>query len=133
MAAPKRLSPIRRTTPDVEGVEAPERTQASVSEQKINQYRKRRYQALHSENEAAVKRRAKGLSTARERVETLLDDGTFVELDLFATHRAHGFGMEERKIAGDGVVAGFAGRLRCTRMTQRCSAARSARSRPKRS
>jgi acetyl-CoA carboxylase carboxyltransferase component len=107
MAAPKRLSPIRRTTPDVEGVEAPERTQASVSEQKINQYRKRRYQALHSENEAAVKRRAKGLSTARERVETLLDDGTFVELDLFATHRAHGFGMEERKIAGDGVVAGF--------------------------
>src|SRR5256712_12585694 len=107
MAAPKRLSPIRRTTPDIEGVEAPERTQASVSEQKINQYRKRRYQALHSENDAAVKRRAKGLSNARERIEALLDDGTFVELDLFATHRAHGFGMEERKIAGDGVVAGF--------------------------
>src|SRR3979411_2539727 len=107
MAAPKRWSPIRRTPPDVEGVEAPERTPTSVSEQKINQYRKRRYQALHSENEAANKRRAKGLSTARERIETLLDEGTFVELDLFATHRAQGFGMEERKIAGDGVVAGF--------------------------
>src|SRR2546430_14942735 len=104
---PKSMSPVRRTTPTVEGVAAPERAPASVSEQKINQYRKRRYQALHSENEAANKRRAKGLSTARERVEMLLDAGTFVELDLFATHRAQGFGMEERKVAGDGVVAGF--------------------------
>ena len=104
---PKSLSPVRRTPPRVDGVEAPERAAASVSEQKINQYRKRRYQALHSENEAANKRRAKGLATARERVEMLLDDGSFVELDLFAAHRAHGFGMEERRIAGDGVVAGF--------------------------
>src|SRR5260370_3099798 len=104
---PERLSPVRRTTPSVEDVAAPERGPASVSEQKINQYRKRRYQALHSENEAASKRRAKGLSSARERVEMLLDEGTFVELDLFATHRAYGFGMEDRRIAGDGVVAGF--------------------------
>src|SRR3989442_13766934 len=109
MAAPKpkSMSPVRRTTPTVEGVEAPERAAASVSEQRINQYRKRRYQALHTENEAAAKRRAKRLSSARERNEMLLDKGSFVELDLFATHRAHGFGMEERKIAGDGVVAGF--------------------------
>src|SRR5438309_2341421 len=64
-------------------------------------------QQRHSENEAANKRRAKGLSTARERVEMLVDEGTFVELDLFATHRAYGFGMEDRRIAGDGVVAGF--------------------------
>src|SRR6266571_4395676 len=99
--------PVRRTTPTIEAVAAPERAPASVSEQKINQYRKRRYQALHSENEAANKRRAKGLATARERVDMLLDDGSFVELDLFAAHRAQGFGMEERKIAGDGVVAGF--------------------------
>src|SRR5438309_67662 len=104
---PKSMSPVRRTTPSVEDVAPPERGPASVSEQKINQYRKRRYQALHSENEAANKRRAKGLSTARERVEMLVDEGTFVELDLFATHRAPGFGMEDRRIAGDGVVAGF--------------------------
>src|SRR5438034_546410 len=103
---PKNLSPVRRTTPAIEGVEAPERVATTVSEQKINQYRKRRYQALHSENEAANKRRAKGLATARERIEMLLDEGSFVELDVFATHRAHGFGMEERRIAGDGVVAG---------------------------
>ncbi len=101
------MSPVRRTTPSLEAVEAPERAPASVSEQKINQYRKRRYQALHSENEAANKRRAKGLSSARERIEMLLDESSFVELDLFATHRAQGFGMEDRRIAGDGVVAGF--------------------------
>src|SRR5258708_25925353 len=37
----------------------------------------------------------------------LVDDGSFVELDLFATNRAYGFGMEDRRIAGDGVVAGL--------------------------
>src|SRR5260370_30670697 len=103
----KSLSRVRRTTSRVEAVEAPERVPASVSEQKINQYRKRRYQALHSENEAANKRRARGLSSARERIEMLLDDSSFVELDMFATHRATGLGMEDRKIAGDVVVAGF--------------------------
>src|ERR1700716_2336055 len=104
---PKSLTPVRRTAPAVEGVEAPELAPASVSEQKINQYRKRRYQALHAENAAANKRRAQGKATARERIDMLLDEGSFVELDMFATHRAHGFGMEDRRIAGDGVVVGF--------------------------
>src|SRR5437762_4295066 len=104
---PRSLSPIRRTTPSLEGVEAPQREETTVSEQKINQYRKRRYQALHAETEAANKRRAAGRATACERVEMLVDDGSFVELDVFATHRSHGFGMEDRRIAGDGVVAGF--------------------------
>src|SRR6516162_5819462 len=104
---PRSLSPVRRTTPTLQGVEAPQREAASVSEQKINQYRKRRYQALHSDTDAANKRRAAGKATARDRIEMLLDEGTFVELDVFATHRAQGFGMDERKIAGDGVVAGF--------------------------
>src|SRR5213082_728732 len=101
---PRSLSPVRRTAPSLEGVEAPQREAATVSEQKINQYRKRRYQALHAETEAANKRRAAGKATARDRIEMLLDEGSFVELDVFATHRAHGFGMEDRKIAGDGVV-----------------------------
>src|SRR3981081_2557000 len=104
---PKSLTPVRRTIPDLQGVEAPDRAPASVSEQKINQYRKRRYQALHSETEAANKRRAAGKLTARDRIELLLDDGSFVELDLFATHRAHGFGMEDKRTPGDGGVAGF--------------------------
>src|SRR6202162_857848 len=104
---PKSMTPVRRTTPAVEGVEAPERVATTVSEQKINQYRKRRYEALHSDNTDANKRRATGKATARERIEMLLDEGSFVELDVFATHRAHGFGMEDRKIAGDGGVVGF--------------------------
>src|SRR5437764_11989393 len=104
---PRSLSPVRRTTPTLEGVEAPQREAATVSEQKINQYRKRRYQALHTDTDAANKRRAAGKATARDRIEMLLDEGSFVELDVFATHRAHGFGMEDGKIAGDGVVAGF--------------------------
>ena len=104
---PKSLTPVRRTTPSLKTVEAPHRAQTTVSEQKINQYRKRRYQALHAETEAANKRRAAGKATARDRIEMLLDDGSFVELDVFAAHRAHGFGMEERRISGDGVVAGF--------------------------
>jgi len=104
---PKSLTPVRRTLPDLQGVQAPERKAASVSEQKINQYRKRRYQALHAETDAANKRRAAGKATARERIEMLCDEGSFVELDVFATNRAQGFGMEERRISGDGVVAGF--------------------------
>ncbi|OLB90028.1 MAG: methylmalonyl-CoA carboxyltransferase, partial [Actinobacteria bacterium 13_2_20CM_2_66_6] len=101
------MSPVRRTTPSLEGVEAPQREAATVSEQKINQYRKRRFQALHTDTDAANKRRASGKATARDRIEMLLDEGSFVELDVFATHRAQGFGMEDRRIAGDGVVAGF--------------------------
>src|SRR5258707_5408224 len=104
---PKSLTPVRRTTPTMEGVEAPERVATTVSEQKINQYRKRRYQALHADTAAENKRRAAGKATARERIEMLVDDGSFVELDVFATHRSQGFGMEDRRIAGDGVVAGF--------------------------
>src|SRR5205823_13249969 len=56
----KSLSPVRRSIPDLQGVEAPQRAAASVSEQKINQYRKRSYQALHSETDAANKRHAAG-------------------------------------------------------------------------
>src|SRR2546429_9405886 len=98
---PKSLTPVRRTLPDLQGVEAPERAAATVSEQKINQYRKRRYQALHAETDAANKRRAAGKATARDRIEMLVDEGSFVELDGFATHRAHRFGREDRKIGGD--------------------------------
>src|SRR5205807_9825545 len=45
--------------------------------------------------------------TARERIEMLVDGGSFQEVDLYAQSRSHGFGMEERRAAGDGVVIGF--------------------------
>ncbi|MGM0377043.1 MAG: acyl-CoA carboxylase subunit beta [Bacteroidota bacterium] len=48
----------------------------------------------------------KGKFTARERVEMLLDDGSFEEFDMFVTHRCTNFGMEKKKILGDGVVTG---------------------------
>src|SRR6267142_1355493 len=48
-----------------------------------------------------------GKLTARERIDLLLDAGSFVEMDKFVTHRSHDFGMEEQKILGDGVVTGY--------------------------
>ena len=50
---------------------------------------------------------AKGKLTARERIELLLDPGSFEEWDMFVTHRATEFGMAETKLAGDGVVTGW--------------------------
>src|ERR1700712_3785890 len=47
-----------------------------------------------------------GKLTARERIAALLDDGSFVELDKFVTHRSSDFGMAEQKFLGDGVVTG---------------------------
>ncbi|HEX9165939.1 MAG TPA: acyl-CoA carboxylase subunit beta [Gemmatimonadales bacterium] len=49
----------------------------------------------------------KGKLTARERLDLLLDEGTFVELDRFVTHRATDFGLAEQKFPGDGVVTGY--------------------------
>ena len=50
---------------------------------------------------------ARGKLTARERLELLLDPGSFEEYDAFVTHRATDFGMAEQRIAGDGVVTGW--------------------------
>jgi propionyl-CoA carboxylase beta chain len=50
---------------------------------------------------------AKGKLTARERIEVLLDEGSFEEYDVYVTHRSTEFGMEKQKIAGDGVVTGW--------------------------
>ena len=50
---------------------------------------------------------AKGKLTARERLDLLLDPGSFIELDRFVTHRSTDFGLEDQKILGDGVVTGY--------------------------
>jgi acetyl-CoA carboxylase carboxyltransferase component len=50
---------------------------------------------------------AQGKLTARERLELLLDKGSFVELDRFVVHRCNDFGMEEQRFLGDGVVSGY--------------------------
>ena len=51
--------------------------------------------------------REKGKLSARERLELLLDRDSFVELDRFVTHRSSEFGLQERRILGDGVVTGY--------------------------
>ncbi|MDO5727899.1 MAG: acyl-CoA carboxylase subunit beta [Bowdeniella nasicola] len=56
---------------------------------------------------AAAKQSARGKGSARERIALLLDEDSFVELDAFATHRCHQFGMEEKQPPGDGVVVGY--------------------------
>ena len=56
----------------------------------------------------------KGKLSARERLDVLLDEGTFVELDRFVTHRSTDFGLDGQRVYGDGVVTGYgriAGRL----------------------
>ena len=45
--------------------------------------------------------------TARERIEMLLDKGTFVELDKLMVHRCTNYGMDKNKIPGDGIVSGY--------------------------
>ncbi|HIC94431.1 MAG TPA: acyl-CoA carboxylase subunit beta [Anaerolineae bacterium] len=57
--------------------------------------------------ERIEKQHAKGKLTARERLDLLLDEGSFRELDMFVTHRATEFGLAERKFLGDGVVTGY--------------------------
>src|SRR3954468_10974295 len=57
--------------------------------------------------ERIEKQHAAGKLSARERLQLLLDPGSFVELDKFVVHRCTDFGMEDQKILGDGVVTGY--------------------------
>ena len=75
---------------------------------KITRLREMKYHSGLGGGEERIKQQhAKGKLTARERVELLLDKGSFVELDRFVTHRSHDFGMADQQILGDGVVTGY--------------------------
>lgn len=75
---------------------------------KIADLRRRVEEATHAGSARAVeKQHAKGKLTARERVDLLLDEGSFVELDEFARHRSTNFGIERNRPYGDGVVTGY--------------------------
>jgi len=75
--------------------------------EKLDELRKRKEQALQAGSERSVKRQHdKGKLLARERLDYLLDDGSFHELDMLARHRAHEAGLEERPYT-DGVVTGW--------------------------
>ena len=75
---------------------------------KLEGLRKLQDKAAHPASEKAMERqREKGKLTARERIELLLDEGTFVELDRYRVHRSYNFGLEENRPLGDGVITGY--------------------------
>jgi len=75
---------------------------------KIRRLREMQYQSTLGGGEARIEsQHAKGKLTARERLDLLLDKGSFVELDRFVTHRSHDFGMDGQQVLGDGVVTGY--------------------------
>src|SRR5215213_4483945 len=76
-------------------------------EEKLRQLQELREQAAHTNPQAEEKQHAKGKLTARERIEKLLDPGSFEELDTFVRHRTHEFGMDKRRPYGDAVVTGY--------------------------
>jgi len=77
-------------------------------DERLAELRRRREQALAGGGpERAARIHARGGLTARERLELLLDPGSFAEIGTHVTHRSTEFGMEQRRITGDGVVAGW--------------------------
>jgi propionyl-CoA carboxylase beta chain len=75
---------------------------------RLADFEQRVQDATHAGSERAVeKQHAAGKMTARERIEALLDPGSFTELDEFARHRSTNFGMDEKRPFGDGVVTGY--------------------------
>ena len=75
---------------------------------KLEDLRRRYHEAVVAPGEIALeKQHAKGKKTARERIEMLLDPGSFVEVDEFVRHRSNAFGMDAKRPYGDSVVTGF--------------------------
>ncbi|MDH4309268.1 MAG: acyl-CoA carboxylase subunit beta [Acidimicrobiia bacterium] len=70
--------------------------------------RRLRDEALHAGSERAIARQhEQGKLTARERIDKLVDKGTFQEVDMMVRHQARGFGIEDKRPPGDAVVTGF--------------------------
>ncbi|MGZ8615447.1 MAG: acyl-CoA carboxylase subunit beta [Actinomycetota bacterium] len=89
---------------DRSGSGEPDRT----VEDRIEELRKRKRAArTPGGRDAAKKQHDKGKLTARERLDVLMDQGSFVETDPFAVHRAHDFGMDRKRPPGDGIITGY--------------------------
>ena len=77
------------------------------SEHKLEQFRALHTRATTDDPAAAERQHKRGKLTARERIDLLLDPGSFVEFDALAQHRSYNFGLEERRPLGDGVITGY--------------------------
>lgn len=80
----------------------------TMMQDKLNTLMEKRAQArLGGGQDRIDKHHAKGKLTARERIDMLLDEGSFEEFDMFKTHRCYHFGMNKKQFLGDGVVTGY--------------------------
>ncbi|HTS98588.1 MAG TPA: acyl-CoA carboxylase subunit beta [Streptosporangiaceae bacterium] len=88
---------------DAAGQPAPHTTAGKIAD-----LERRRFEGVHAGSQRAVERQhARGKRTARERIDGLLDPGSFTEFDELARHRATDFGMAANRPYGDGVVTGY--------------------------
>ena len=91
-----------------EGTDVPADIDTHTTAGKLADLERRLDEAVHAGSAKAVeKQHAKGRKTARERIEILFDEGSFVELDELARHRSTAFGLEDNRPYGDGVVTGY--------------------------
>jgi propionyl-CoA carboxylase beta chain len=91
-----------------EATDTPELPDIHTTAGKLADLELRLDEAVHAASEKAVeKQHAKGRQTARERIEMLFDEGSFVELDELARHRSVAFGLERNRPYGDGVITGY--------------------------
>src|SRR3979409_835083 len=76
--------------------------------EKLELLERRRIESEQGGGEARLKaQHEKGKLSARERLDLLLDEGSFVELDRFVVHRSSDFGLDAQRVLGDGVVTGY--------------------------
>jgi propionyl-CoA carboxylase beta chain len=91
-----------------EGTDIPADLDLHTTAGKLADLDRRLDEAVHAGSAKAVeKQHAKGRKTARERIELLFDEGSFVELDELARHRSTAFGLEKNRPYGDGVITGY--------------------------
>jgi propionyl-CoA carboxylase beta chain len=90
------------------GENVPDDVDIHTTAGKLADFERRVQEATHAGSERAVeKQHAAGKMTARERIEAVLDPGSFTEFDEFARHRSTNFGMADKRPPGDGVVTGY--------------------------
>ncbi len=93
---------------DLGGTDVPEDIDIHTTAGKLKDLKRRVAEVAHAGSQRAVeKQHARGKKTARERLELLLDEGSFVEMDKYARHRSTAFGQAENRPYGDGVVTGY--------------------------
>jgi propionyl-CoA carboxylase beta chain len=91
-----------------EGTDVPTDIDIHTTAGKLEDLERRIDEAVHAASDKAVeKQHGKGKMTARERIEKLFDEGSFVELDELARHRSTAFGLQKNRPYGDGVITGY--------------------------